>query len=98
MGEIRRIAIDVHYEALDDREREMLCWAACGLTASKIAERCNLSAYYVNDLLKRARQKLGALNTTDASHLARAFGEISTGEYLHYRTMVYGEETESPQT
>lgn len=51
--------------SLSPRERDVLTWAALGLTNSEVAERLGISALTVRTHLDRARAKLGGINTVN---------------------------------
>jgi DNA-binding CsgD family transcriptional regulator len=55
---------------LSFRQRQVLCFAARGLTVSEIGRRLGLARQTVSKHLRLARWSLGALNTTHAVALA----------------------------
>ena len=82
---MRWLALVVHYHLyrhleqrhrfqLSNREREVLCWTADGLTAAQVAERLSISASAVNFHLNNAMNALGAPNKTAAVVKAILFG------------------------
>jgi DNA-binding CsgD family transcriptional regulator len=61
---------------LTDRERDVLAWAAAGLTVADTAERMNLSADTIETHVRNAMRKLGANNKTHATALALWLGLV----------------------
>ena len=61
-------------DPLTDRERQVLRFAAEGLTGSEIAESLRLSEGTVRNYLSEAIGKLGARNRIDAARIAREKG------------------------
>lgn len=79
---------------LSPRQGQVLALAAQGFTHQQIGLRLALSPCTVRAHLARARERLGALNTTHAVALALALGVISmdiilegiiTAENTHFR-------------
>ena len=67
---------------LTQRQRQVLALAAIGLTDLAIARRLNRAPRTVQDHLRAARSRLGALNTTHAVALAIVLGLISIDTFL----------------
>lgn len=67
---------DAHGAALTDRERVSLEWAARGKTAAETAEILGISHDTVEQHLRSAMRKLGAVNKTQAAVLAVKVGLI----------------------
>lgn len=61
-------------DPLTDRERQVLRFAAEGITGADIAIRLKLSEGTVRNYLSEAISKLGAANRTDAARIARQKG------------------------
>ncbi|MBV6633803.1 MAG: LuxR family transcriptional regulator [Alphaproteobacteria bacterium] len=62
---------------LTDREREALCWASRGKTASETADIMNVKPPTVAFFLKSAQNKLGVYNKTHAVAVALSNGLIA---------------------
>lgn len=63
---------------LNERERQVLTWAAAGMTAAQIAAVLPISRRTVIFHLSNARRKLGAANSTHAISMALSLGLIRT--------------------
>jgi DNA-binding CsgD family transcriptional regulator len=65
---------------LTERERQVLALKANGLTNNQVARRLRIGKTTVDNYLHAARQKFGAANTTQASSIAFALGELNLAD------------------
>jgi DNA-binding NarL/FixJ family response regulator len=72
---VARTEIRPKHADLNDRELEILTWAARGKTSAQIAEMVGLTKRTVDFHLDNARNKLGAATRTEAA-IKAAFGRI----------------------
>ena len=76
LPELTAIPVDTSAEALSDRERQILCLVADGLTNREIAEQLFISRYTVESHIKRIYRKLAVSSRTMAIRKARENGVI----------------------
>lgn len=73
-------ALRAAFDRLTDRERELSCWAALGLSNDAIAERLVLSPLTAKTHLNRAMTKLGVRDRAQLVALAYQAGLVRPGD------------------
>ncbi len=83
-GEVARSIEDVDsaFETLSGREREVLLYAARGLSSKEIAKDLIISERTVQTHLASIYDKLGARNKTEAMLLALKYGIVALEELI----------------